>query len=295
MTGATGFIGSHLVRKLVQRGFEVIIFKRSTSNTWRIEDLLGVVKIHDVDKYNMEDILEEAPVNIIVHMSTCYGRKNESIEEIIESNITFPINLLDTAFRKSVRCFINTDTSLGNASSFYDVTKKGFVAMLHYYLKRGLRVINLKLEYVYGPYDDYSKFIPSLINSTLIGKTLLATEGIQKRDFVYIDDVTEAYIHALKLLTNAKNIWDRILDIEIGSGTSITLREFASIVEEAASKKANIKWGGLPFRNNEVFDSKAALESAREVLGWKPCHNIHDGVKKTVEWYRRHGEIHALL
>ena len=86
VTGATGFIGGHLVERLVYDGYDVIILKRSSSDVRRITNILDKVKSYDLDKSDLETIIEKERVNLIVHTATCYGRRGEDIETLIESN-----------------------------------------------------------------------------------------------------------------------------------------------------------------------------------------------------------------
>ena len=283
ITGATGFIGSHLLERLAGEGHDIIVLKRSTSDTRRIGHLLNRIKCFDIDNGDLKTILEGERPELIVHLATNYGRKGETIREIVESNVEVPSVLVATAMDNGLKGFINTDTTAPDAYSFYASTKKAFLPLLNYFHKgKGLKVISIKLGYVYGPKDDDSKFIPRLIKGILAGETVDASPGMQKRDFVFVEDVVDAYLGAISLM---ERMDEGFVSVEIGSGESTTLREFAGIVEELASRKADVNWGALPYRKNEVFDSKADIKGAEEVLGWRPQHTLREGMMRTVEWY----------
>ncbi|MEG2898665.1 MAG: NAD(P)-dependent oxidoreductase, partial [Eubacterium sp.] len=98
LTGATGFLGSHLLKKFVSEKYNVVILKRSTSNVYRIENELKEVKSYDVDRVELSQVFEEnEKFDAIVHTATCYGRQHESILQMEKTNLIFPLKLLENA------------------------------------------------------------------------------------------------------------------------------------------------------------------------------------------------------
>ena len=95
VTGGTGFLGSHLLRSLIEHNYTVIALKRSWSNTWRINDLLPSIMVHDIDKVSLREIFLDRPIDFLIHAATSYGRKGELTSQIIESNLLFPIKLFE--------------------------------------------------------------------------------------------------------------------------------------------------------------------------------------------------------
>lgn len=288
VAGATGFIGSHLTRKLLAEGHDVIILKHSISDIQRIKDVFPKLKSYDVDRIGIEVIFENEEVDVVVHLATSYGRKGESMRDIIETNILFPSLLIDGMLKKEIRGFINTDTFFTDTYTLYSSTKKAFMRILNFFsANRDLKVINLRLEHVYGPQDSDYKFVPFLIKSILTGSPMKASEGKQRRDFVYVDDVVDAYVQALRYLSNAK---ENFIEFEIGTGISVSLREFAALVEEISSRRGNIAWGAIPYRENEIFDSRADITKAEKLLNWVPKHGLKEGLEKTIHWYKEDKE-----
>ena len=137
---------------------------------------------------------------------------------------------------------------------------------------------------MYGEKDDFNKFIPFTIKSILEGKEIKATKGEQRRDFIYVQDVVNAY---LKVLDNLRNLDEEFIEFEIGTGISIPIRDFVNKIEEQINKKVNIKWGEIPYRKNEIFDSRAHIEKVKQYLGWSPKYDISSGLKRTVYWYKK--------
>lgn len=285
MTGATGFFGSHLLPTLIEKGYDIIILKRSFSNTWRIKDIISQIESYDIDKKNIQRVFDENEIEGIIHLATDYGKKNDNdIIQMFKANIELPSKLLDLGCKHGVIFFINTHTFWNSKYSLYSAMKNSFIEIGKYFTSNfKIKFINMKLEHMYGEKDEYSKFIPFLIKNILEGKEIRATKGEQKRDFVYVKDVVNAYF---KVLDNLKNLDEEFIEFEIGTGNSFTLRGFVSKIEEEINKKASIKWGVIPYRRNEIFDSKANIRKTKQYLGWSPKYNISYGLKKTIDWYK---------
>jgi nucleoside-diphosphate-sugar epimerase len=285
VTGATGFIGSHLIKRLVLEGNEVIALKRTTSDISRIHGVAGKVRFYDTDRTELDEIFRLEDIDCVVHLATNYGRKGGSARDIIDANITFPAEIIAASLKNGLKVFINTDTSAQGSCTFYSSTKKGFLEILKYFHKgKGLDVFNLKLEYVYGPGDDDSKFLPFMIGAVIDGKEIDASPGMQKRDFVFIDDVVEAY---MRCISASRKGSDGFVSLDIGSGIAFTFRRVAGIVERLAGRKAAINWGALKYRKNEMMESKADITGPFEDIGWRPGHSLDEGLVKTVDWYMK--------
>ena len=119
LTGVTGFLGSHLLKSLVSNGFNVIILKRSTSNTWRIEGLIENCVCYDVDIQPIEKAFEDHNIDIVLHTACCYGRNNESVVEIVDSNLILGLQVLDACIKFQTKYFLNTDTLLERDLNIY--------------------------------------------------------------------------------------------------------------------------------------------------------------------------------
>ena len=288
LTGATGFLGSHLLNNINRKKYNVIILKRSFSDIWRIKDVISQIKSYDIDKVDIERVFNENKIGGIIHLATDYGRKNNNdIIQMSKVNIELPAQLLDLCTKYGIRFFINSHTSTNNKYSLYSATKSAFTEIARYFIANyQVKFINMRLEYMYGEKDDYSKFVPFAIKSILEGKEIRATKGEQRRDFIYVQDVVDVY---LKVLDRLENIGDEMIEFEIGTGESVSLKDFLGKIEEKIGKKANIKWGEIPYRKNEIFDSKADIKKAKKYLGWSPKYDISNGLKKTIDWYKKTG------
>ena len=222
LSGATGFLGSYLLKRFIQEGFEVIALKRSTSDTYRIEELLSDITYYDVDKINLEEVFKKHNIDIVINTVTDYGRANNQISSILETNLMFSLKLLENAVTYNVKTFINTDTLLEKDINAYALSKNQLAQWMQF-MSEQINMVNIKIEHMYGPLDDDNKFIYWVINQLQQNvEKIDLTSGVQKRDFIYIDDILEAYI---KVIKNREQL-SSYEEFELGSGNTVKVKEF---------------------------------------------------------------------
>lgn len=300
ITGATGFIGSHLIEELLKNNYEVTLLKRSFSDNWRIENILNNSKIdlkaYDIDKIKLDTIFNENEISGILHLATYYKKyqSNDDILPMIKSNINFPIDLLNLSVSNNVEFFINTGTffeydtsrvplnenSKLNPFNFYAKTKIAFESALNYYFsEKEINTSTMKIFSPYGPRDEERKIIPHLILSILKNNPVELSQGLQKLDFVYVKDITQAY---LKLIQNINN-FDSYETFNIAGGFPYSIREIVSILEEITNSQLEKKWGEAVENENIIFSD---INKSKEYLNWSPKYSIHEGLKETINYYR---------
>jgi nucleoside-diphosphate-sugar epimerase len=200
ITGINGFLGSHLAKALSAE-YNVIGLEYSYLNLSRISD--SNFKVYLVNDVFSEKIFTEQTIDIILHTATFYGKNNEDFITMFDANLFSPFNLLDKAIRHGCQLFLNTDTVLDRFVSTYALTKRQFQEWL-YLRKNEIKVMNIQLEHFYGPGASTSNFITLMINKLKNNEPEIdLTLGEQKRNFVYIDDVVNAY---LTLIEDRKSV-----------------------------------------------------------------------------------------
>ena len=110
LTGGTGYLGSKILKKLVDEKYDIILLKRSFSNTVRINDHLKKIRFYDVDRIPLETIFSQNSIDMVVHCATNYGRRENDPLQVIEANLLLPLKLLELGKNYRIKCFINTDT-----------------------------------------------------------------------------------------------------------------------------------------------------------------------------------------
>jgi CDP-paratose synthetase len=291
LTGATGFLGSHLADAFVKEGCQVIIFKRSFSDTWRINHLITKINVYNIDSEPVERAFDEHHVDVVVHTATNYGRNNEGISKIVNDNLLFSLKLLETAVSGRVKTFVNTDTLQDKFLSDYTLSKKQFAEWLGIFGKaENIKIVNLRLDHIYGPKDDDKKFVVWLMNQMLTSREIKLTKGEQKRDFIYIDDVVSAY---LLFIHNSEKL-SHFNEYDIGTGNQISIREFVmklkGTMESEYQKTLPVEliFGKVPYREGERME---VVENITPLLrlGWKPRVNLTKGLSQVVKEYRGRG------
>jgi nucleoside-diphosphate-sugar epimerase len=289
LTGATGFLGSYLLEGLVRENYDVIILKRSFSDTWRIGHLLTKVKSYDIDNGSLEDIFKENKIDIVIHTATLYGKKGEDNAAVIESNLLLPVRLLDLSIACGIKSFFNTDSFI-NTPNYkckylrpYCLSKRQLGEWLRTDPKN-IQIFNLKLEHLYGPRDSNDKFVIWLAKECIRhAPELSLTEGEQKRDFIYVSDAVNAFLAVLQ----KRGTLPDYAEFEVGTGEMIFLRDFAIKVKETVSAvlgkeiRTSLNFGALPYAAGEIMESRADNAALRQ-LGWNCFVELNEGLKNTV-------------
>ena len=282
LTGATGYLGSHLAKAFLSAGHEVIALKRKSSSLRRVKSISSEIKFVDIEALDYDNFFHEnKSIDVIIHTATCYGRNCESASQIFSVNTEFPLHILDAGSRAGVKLFLNTDTTLDKNLNLYAFSKNQFQQWGKYFSQHSkIRFGNIRLEHFYGPYDEPTKFTSHIISSCLNNVLeLKLTAGEQKRDFIYIDDVVSAY---MVLLGKLSDIEESFVEFEVGSGHSVPIREFVEIVHSLTNSKTHLNFGAVSYRKGELMHSEANV-SGLVALGWQCLNNVDSGLKKIIE------------
>ena len=289
VTGATGYIGSNLVRRLVSDHWCVHIIVRSSSNLEVLNPILDqlVVHEHDGTTKNMIDLVADANPDIIFHLASLFiaQHKSEDIEALITSNILFSTQLAEAVAVNGVKKFINTSTSWQHFEqsdylpvNLYASTKQAFEDVLRYYVSSyDLKVISVVLFDTYGPNDNRSKLIPLLLGALKSHAQIEMSKGEQLIDIVYIDDVVDAYLCCAK---NIRTQNESYMRYGISSLEPLPLRTIVRLFELVFNNKLNISWGARSYRKREVM---IPWNEYIKIPGWQPKHSFTSGLEKMIK------------
>ena len=280
LTGGTGYLGSKILKKLVDNGYNILLLKRSFSNPGRIKEYIDRVTSYDIDIVPLDRIFCENSIDTIVHCATNYGRGENDPLQVIEANLILPLKLLELGKKYHITSFINTDTILDKRINYYSLSKKQFKDWLFVY-KHDYTCINVALEHFYGSGDDPTKFVTYIVHNLLknVDKIDL-TKGEQKRDFIYIDDVVSAFV---KIISSTSNFHQDFYEFEVGTNHPLSIKKFVESAKKISGNKHTLlNFGALPYRENEVMNYHVNTSEISK-LGWK-CHSsVEEGLKKMIE------------
>jgi UDP-glucuronate 4-epimerase len=305
VTGAAGFIGSHLAERLSADGHKVRGLDCFTDYYPRIlkelntEDIKGKgVKFLELDLASDDLQAAISDIEVVYHSAAQPGISAETPFELyVRNNITATYRLLESILNsKTLKCFINISTSSvygeeatgaedtePKPNSYYGVTKLAAEQLvMAYHRQRGMPACSLRLFSVYGERERPEKLYPKLIRSIFEGKEFPLYEGSEKhrRSFTYIGDVVDGL---LGVLDKQKACTGEIFNI--GSDKEITTGQGIKIVEDIIGKKA--KMVKAPKRPGDQLRTWANIEKARRHFGYNPKTAPEEGLKAEVKWYKK--------
>ena len=285
LTGATGYFGSHLAQELIGRGHDLHVLIRSSSRLDRIADIVPPARCHELEKDTFHTIRELSP-DVLIHAATCYDRLGEGIHAVYKTNVGLPMLLIEAAETAGVPLMVNTDTSLPPEINAYALSKRHFAEWARRIAERGaIRVLNVRLESVYGPGDDDTKFITQLLRALLRNDAEFPlTPGEQARDFIHVKDAAEAYLRLLEHA--AETTQPSWLEAGVGSGRSVTIREFSQLARKLSGATTQLNFGAKPYRSDEIMVTKADVELLHEI-GWSGDRGLRPGLEATIQEERR--------
>jgi nucleoside-diphosphate-sugar epimerase len=280
ITGGNGYIAKAITER-IHKKYAVMSLVRNTADGSFLEKFEDVELIRFSHFNDISDIVQRLRPNIILHAACCYGRNNESFAEIYKANVLFGIELLNAIKVADLECtFINFGTHLHKNVNLYSFSKHSFQEILFskVFLNESVRVLNINLQNTYGPFDTDRKFPTFILRSC--GKNvpeINLTSGVQRRDFIYIDDVVEAFD---VLLRNVNKLQSGKLDL--GTGTLVSIKNFALTAKKLTKSTSSLNFGSLDQRQDDIADPAVNIDTLLN-FGWRPKVSIEEGIKKVLD------------
>jgi len=307
ITGGAGFIGSHLAKLLVDKGFDVSVLEKNTADSYRLKDIMREIKYYTVQDNDLNNVFSENRFDCVIHLATLYKKNNPTPAESREMqnvNVTFPTEILDLCCKYNVKHFLNTGSffeykfdsqePLSEISeiepyNLYAATKISFENNLKYYTKNNnLNAITLRLFAPYGEKDN-PKLIDFLIKSAMKGEKVTMTKGEQQWSFTYVEDIAMAYLKALEYIVKMEEKYNVF---NIGANNTASIKNVALAVEKASNRKIEADWGAKEYPENEILYAKCCNDKAKRLLDWNPQYNVEQGIAKTYNYYlKNYGNI----
>lgn len=289
VTGSTGFVGRHLVAQLILKKYKILELTRSINASTRLYGNNTQKFLIDDNQEALTRAIEEFKPDVIIHLASFLTSLDDynSLNKLVDSNISFFCRLLDASKNSNLKLFVNTgtfaeyyngDTNFDPAY-LYAATKTASRSFLDYYSK----VYNFKQATVvpytiYGGKDTQKKIIDIIYESTTSKTPIDLSPGEQVLDFIHIDDVTDFYIVLIKNI----ELLSKKMNFQLGSGVGHTLKQVARIIEDNSKRKTNINWGGKNYRPSDVMYAVADLISINNFIDWYPNILLKDGIERYI-------------
>jgi nucleoside-diphosphate-sugar epimerase len=306
VTGASGFIGSALVRRLVADGHEVHALTSAVSSVYpqRLLDVRDAVVLHEAsltDRCAMDALVAAARPEVVFHLGayTHVGKSWSRVDECVATNIQGTINLLQALDRSGwpARRFVFTSTSevYGDVPvpfvedgpthpiSPYSVSKHAAERYCDMFVQgKGWPIVMLRPFNAYGPRQSPDRVIPEIITRALRRRAPRLTQGFTTREFVYVDDLADGFVRAGLLA--GEEVHGQI--VNLCSGREVSLHSLATQVLDLMGNPVRPHFGALPERPTEVPRLVGDPAKAARLLGWSASVPMADGLRRTIDWYR---------
>ena len=303
VTGASGFIGSHLARRLLTAGEDVHVLLREGSSAARLEGLGDIERWTGQveDTGSLEECLKGARPERIFHCAGTSRARNSSgpdvIREALSVNVDGLTNLLEAIGRAGapVRCLVRlggleeygsgpapfVETQREAPRSAYSASQVAGTHLLQALQPTlSFAAVTIRPTLIYGPAQSTGFMIPSLIEALLAGRPFALGEGRQTRDLLHVDDLVTAMIAA----STAQGVAGEI--INVATGVAPTVRSIAETIGRMLGRPDLLQFGKLADRPNDIIDLRGDASKAERLLGWRPTISLEDGLARTIEWHR---------
>lgn len=304
ITGGNGFIGANLVHALVKRGITPYIMLKTASDTWRISSILDKVHAHCADlrdSSSLTEVIKKIKPQVIFHTAIYGGYVSQSDERnIFETNFFGTINLLKACSTIDYELFINTGSSSEYGIKDSEMKENDMLEPLSDYgvskaaasiycravaLREKRPIITLRLFSPFGYYEEPERLIPSVIASCLKGVNPKVSSPDSVRDFIFVGDVVEAYMKAMK----KKNITPGEI-FNVARGQQCRIEEVVKKIIMFCGEDVHPEWKTMPNPRVEPSMWQADIAKTKKMLGWNPATSVMDGLERTIQWFQRNME-----
>jgi nucleoside-diphosphate-sugar epimerase len=299
ITGASGFIGQHLLDALSGLAAEVAVVARErhcSSKTQRT--FVGDMR----DQVFVRQTIQDWMPNTIFHLAGVRDRvlAHEAFGQAIDTNLLGTLNLffaaLDIPSLERIIILGTAEEYGGNEAPFVESMREAPISAYSFskqcathlsqlmHCSFGLPVVVLRPSVAYGPAQRDDMFLSALIQTLLRGEEFPMTLGEQTRDYVYVSDLVDALLRAGYYPDVEGEI------INIGSGEPIQIARLVDRVEGLLGCTGLVRRGALKYRTGEPMAYWLDISKAKQLLGWMPQTSLDDGLRSTVDWYQdKHG------
>ncbi len=300
VTGGAGFVGANLVRRLLAEGHEVHLWMRPGTSLWRVDSVLSDVTLHSgsfQDPESLSRALKNIRPDWVFHLAAhgAYSWQTD-LQAMIETNVLGTVNLIRACLETGFEAFIAAGSSSEygfkdhapseeeacEPASDYAWSKLSAALYARYAARRFEKpIVTLRLYSVFGPYEEPGRLIPALLAEGAKGKLPPLVRPETAHDFVYVDDVCEAFLLAASHPQKTKKgIYN------VGTGFQTEMRHVVDVARRVMALNEEPVWNSMPGRGWDTSIWMADPRRIKEDLGWAPKHDFESGFRKAAQWYR---------
>ncbi len=319
VTGAAGFIGAHLVRRLLAEGFEVVgVDNLNNYYDPRLKDArlrrlcigpqFWFIPLDLSDREGVEKLFRKTEYEAVVHLAAQAGvrRSISNPDEYVASNLVGFVNVLEGVRGSGCRHFVFASSSsvygannripfreedaTDSPVSLYAATKKSNEVLAHAYSHLyHIPTTGLRFFTVYGPWGRPDMAIFKFVDAILRGQSIeLYNFGQLRRDFTFVDDIVEGITRVLRLppeygTTDGANVLAPMRLCNIGNQKPVELLQVVRIIERCLGRHADVRL--MPMQVGDVYQTHACVDKLREISGYIPRFSIEEGIQQFVAWY----------
>ena len=299
VTGASGHLGSFLTERLVKEGADVFALVRPESDLWRLAnvvDRITVIRASLGDLSSAAGDIASVHAEVVFHLAWRGVTSAFRHDPAQTDNVTAGLGLFDVVRAAGCRVWVGigsqaeygpSEEVLTQDTPLQPVTAYGASKLKLGQLTRqlsesaGIRYVWLRLLATYGPKDDERHLLPSVIRSLLAGERPKLTAGEQRWDYLYVEDAANAIYHTA-INKDAQGVFN------LASGETHAIREIIERVAGLIDPSLRVEFGALPYPPDQQMRLAANIDRLVTATGWHPEVGIEEGLKRTVDWYKRH-------
>jgi nucleoside-diphosphate-sugar epimerase len=297
VTGAGGFVGANLVRHLLERGDEPIAMLRPETSSWRLEDITADVRIEFVDLTRPDPVLRsvlQVRPDVIFNLaaSGAYFWQTD-LDEMLAVNVRATETLLEASRRVHARLIqAGSSSEYGFAdrataeldrvapNSFYAVTKAAATHLCRLAAaQHGQHAVTLRLYSVYGQWEEPGRLMPTLVDRALAGTYPPLVSPETARDFVWIEDVCDAFVRAA-----TTDLEDRGAVLNVASGAQTTLGALTDIVQAQFEIESDPIWDSMSARGWDTAVWVGDPSTTADLIGWTATTSVQHGLRALAAW-----------